>query len=421
MSAAELGVCDAHDHLFFRSAQLAGQELDDVDAAVAELRAFAALGGQAVVQWTPFGLGRRADLLAGVSRAGGVTVIAATGLHQAAHYGDQAMVRDVLPRLAGLFTEELTTGMRPDPGTAGDAGIGLPRAGLIKVAGNFHHLDAHARQTMIAAAEAHHATGAPIGVHHELGTAASDVAELLCGQLQVPADKVILGHLNRQPDAYQQRQAAETGAFLAFDGPSRANHATDWRLHECLADLVGTATRTRSLSAATPPRPRPGPRPAAAPACPTCSGCCGRGWRPNSVRRWRRSSSPGTRPAPSAGPEAGRVDLGPRPERARLGAGDVADVRREPDRGRLGQVRLDVPVAGRGHDHHHEGDREHQHPGGSGQARPGGPLPAYHGRHLSYPVSLISLCSPYLYGRNQAAKNTTVRAPGSHRGLPPGR
>jgi predicted metal-dependent phosphotriesterase family hydrolase len=42
VSAAELGVCDAHDHLFFRSAQLAGQELDDVDAAVAELRAFAA-------------------------------------------------------------------------------------------------------------------------------------------------------------------------------------------------------------------------------------------------------------------------------------------------------------------------------------------------------------------------------------------
>ena len=47
--AAELGVCDAHDHLFFRSAQLAGQELDDADAAVGELRAFAALGGRAVV------------------------------------------------------------------------------------------------------------------------------------------------------------------------------------------------------------------------------------------------------------------------------------------------------------------------------------------------------------------------------------
>ena len=73
------------------------------------------------MQWTPFGLGRRADLLAGVSRASGVAVIAATGLHQAAHYDDPAAVRATLPRLAGLFIEELTTGMRPDPGTAGDA------------------------------------------------------------------------------------------------------------------------------------------------------------------------------------------------------------------------------------------------------------------------------------------------------------
>jgi len=236
--SADLGICDAHDHLFFRSAQLPGQELDDADAAATELRSFGELGGQTVVQWTPFGLGRRADLLAGVSRASGVAVIAATGLHQAAHYDAPAAVRAMLPGLAGLFIEELTAGMRPDPGTADTEAGPLPRAGLIKVAGSFHHLDAHARQTMIAAAEAHHATGAPIGVHHELGTAALDVADLLCGQLQVSADRVILGHLNRLPDPYQQWQTAETGAYLAFDGPSRANHPTDWRLHECLAELV---------------------------------------------------------------------------------------------------------------------------------------------------------------------------------------
>jgi predicted metal-dependent phosphotriesterase family hydrolase len=70
--ARDLGVCDAHDHLFFRSAQLPGLELADADAALGELRAFAALGGRAVVQWTPFGLGRRADQFAAVSRAADV-------------------------------------------------------------------------------------------------------------------------------------------------------------------------------------------------------------------------------------------------------------------------------------------------------------------------------------------------------------
>jgi hypothetical protein len=76
----------------------------------------------------------------------------------------------VLQRLGELFVEELTRGMRPDPGTEGEvnpAGL-LPRAGL------------------------------------------------LCGTLQVPPGKVILGHLNRLPDLSLQPQTAETGAFLAF-------------------------------------------------------------------------------------------------------------------------------------------------------------------------------------------------------------
>jgi predicted metal-dependent phosphotriesterase family hydrolase len=65
-------ITNSHDHLFFRSAQLPGQELDDKEAAIAELAAFRALGGQRVVQWTPFGLGRRAEWLAEVSQASGV-------------------------------------------------------------------------------------------------------------------------------------------------------------------------------------------------------------------------------------------------------------------------------------------------------------------------------------------------------------
>ncbi|MZD06549.1 phosphotriesterase, partial [Streptomyces sp. SID5785] len=81
-----LGVVDAHDHLFFRSPLLKGQELDDTGLAREELAAFAAVGGGTVVQWTPYGLGRRAAELPALSAATGVHVVAATGLHQSAHY-----------------------------------------------------------------------------------------------------------------------------------------------------------------------------------------------------------------------------------------------------------------------------------------------------------------------------------------------
>ncbi|MEU6507966.1 phosphotriesterase [Streptomyces sp. NPDC046942] len=233
----ELGVCDAHDHLFLSSPQFPGQELDDTVAARAELTAFRAVGGAAVVQWTPHGMGRRAADLPELSRATGVRLVCATGLHQAAHYDPELLdqLRDA--GLAGLFVAELTEGI-------GTTGV---RAGLIKVAGGFHALDAHARWTMKAAAEAHHATGAPIAVHLELGTGALDVLDLLCGESGVPGDRVILGHLNRSPDPVVQREAAASGCWLAFDGPSRAHHATDWRMPEAVRALAEAGFADRLL------------------------------------------------------------------------------------------------------------------------------------------------------------------------------
>ncbi|WFB06402.1 phosphotriesterase [Streptomyces sp. LX-29] len=298
--AAELGVCDAHDHLFLRSPLLPGQELDDPAAAADELRAFAAAGGRAVVQWTPYGMGRGAGHLAELSRATGVRIVAATGLHQARHYAP-ALLDRVRDRLAELFLAELTLGIgrvegiegfEPStdlevPGSGGGAARRAthaghdaetpprverdrvtapraerdtetppraervsetsPRAGLIKVAGGFHGLDAHARATMAAAAVAHHRTGAPIGVHLELGTGALDVLDLLCGELGVAPDRVILGHLNRSPDLPVHRKAAELGAYLAFDGPSHAHHATDWRLSDALSALADAGHADRLL------------------------------------------------------------------------------------------------------------------------------------------------------------------------------
>ncbi|MET8130739.1 phosphotriesterase [Streptomyces sp. NPDC005251] len=231
-----LGVCDAHDHLFFGSPQLPGQELCDASAARAELAAFRAQGGGSVVQWTPYGLGRRAADLPLISRDSEVHVVAATGLHQAAHYTPE-LLSELRGTLAGVLVAELTTGI-------GTTGV---RAGLIKVAGGFHALDAHARWTMTAAAEAHHATGAPIAVHLELGTGALDVLDLLCGELGVPPHRVILGHLNRSPDLVAQREAAESGAYLAFDGPSHANHATDWRMPDAVRALADAGFGGRLL------------------------------------------------------------------------------------------------------------------------------------------------------------------------------
>ena len=64
------------------------------------------------MQWTPFGLGRRTRELAWISKETGVHVVAATGLHRAAHYSP-SLLRRVVDDLVRLFVADLSRAPAP--------------------------------------------------------------------------------------------------------------------------------------------------------------------------------------------------------------------------------------------------------------------------------------------------------------------
>lgn len=258
LAPAELGVTDSHDHLFIRSLLLPGQELDDPAAAEEVLRAYAAAGGRTLVQWTPWGMGRGADALAALSRATGVHIVAATGAHQAAHYapghfsaapavagapdgssGGAATARAPYADLAARLVAELSTGLPGAP-----EGV---RPGLIKIADDAGPLTGHTRRTMAAAAEAHHATGAPIAVHLEPDGDAHGILDRLHRRHGVSPDRIVLGHLTRFTDRSLHRSLAAEGVFLALDSPSRIGHPADLQAFEVIADLVEAGHADRLL------------------------------------------------------------------------------------------------------------------------------------------------------------------------------
>lgn len=238
IESEQLGVCDAHDHLFLASPAIPGTPLDGTEAAEREACAFREAGGQAIVQWSPTGTGRQVHELARISKSTGLQLVAATGQHRRLLYDRPGASTPAEPAskdadaLTRLFVQELTEGI-------GVAVEGSPpvRAGIIKVAAGYHSTDAHERRGLRAAAAAQLQTGAPICVHLELGTHALAVLEILAGH-GAPAHGVILGHLGRNPDLRLHRAVAATGAWLCLDGPSRATHATDWRLLDVLAGLL---------------------------------------------------------------------------------------------------------------------------------------------------------------------------------------
>lgn len=223
----DLGITDAHEHLFLRSPALAGEELDDPVRAIEEVSDAHAVGLAAIVELTPIGLGRRPDLMRQVAAATGVTIVGATGYHRDAHYLPGHWVNEASEtQLIDRMVIDIEQGMHPadwhDPSMPLDAA----RAGVIKAGASYHHISLGERRRLAAAGEASRRTGVPIVVHTEVGTAAHEIVELLTAAGVAPA-AIILAHLDRNPDPELHLELAERGVYLLYDTVGRIKYQPD--------------------------------------------------------------------------------------------------------------------------------------------------------------------------------------------------
>ena len=225
-----LGRVDYHEHLFQVSPLLPGDELDDEDASREETRQFAASGFDTMVDATPLGLGRRPAAANRIARATGVTVVLTTGLHRREHYRDDDPLLGLgVDYLAAAFEADLTEGAA-EPGGGRDPSV---RAGVLKAGIGYWRIDALSARVIEAVGRAHAATGAPVMVHLEHGTAAFEVLDALA-RAGVPAHRVALAHIDRNPDPGLHAELAAAGAFLGYDGPARAREHPDAVVLACL-------------------------------------------------------------------------------------------------------------------------------------------------------------------------------------------
>jgi 5-phospho-D-xylono-1,4-lactonase len=225
----ELGPCDAHEHLFLVTPAQPGDEYSDVAKAIEEAETLRAGGARALVDWTPIGLGRDLDGLRAVSEATGLHIVAATGLHRDVHYAaDDPLRGETDDALADRFVAD------------------LERCGIIKVGAGYHTLTPFEERAFAAAAAAHSRVGAPVCVHTEHGTMGLAIVERL-RELGVPPERVILAHVDRNPDAGEHAETAATGAWLQLDGPGRTKYWPDSTILALIADLAKRGHADRLL------------------------------------------------------------------------------------------------------------------------------------------------------------------------------
>ena len=224
---ADLGVVDAHDHLFIDSPAMPGQSFTDVDRAIDEVRDGQATGIATIVEMTPIGLGRRPSGMRAVANATGVAIVAASGYHRDAHYPAGHWVHDAtVELLQDRIVTDLTVGMHPadwlDPGLPLDPA----RAGAIKGGASYHRITRSERRRLEAIAGASAATGAAILVHTEIGTAAHEIVDLL-EAAGATTDRVALAHLDRNPDWELHAEVAARGVTLEYDTIGRTKYHPD--------------------------------------------------------------------------------------------------------------------------------------------------------------------------------------------------
>lgn len=238
LPAAELGVTDAHDHLFLRTPALPGQELDDLEGAIEEVLDGRRSGIGAIVEMTPIGCGRRPDLMRALSEATGVPVIAATGYHRDAHYPAGHWIHEAsVETLAERIVTDLEQGMHPADWLDPSLPLDPARAGVIKAGASYQRITRSEGRRLEAAAIASRRTGAAVLVHTDVGTCGHEILDRLEAH-GVPAGRVILAHLDRNPDAELHAEIATRGAMLEYDTPGRIKYRPDSVLLELIESVV---------------------------------------------------------------------------------------------------------------------------------------------------------------------------------------
>jgi phosphotriesterase-related protein len=229
------GIVLPHEHLTIDYGDMLGRPTP-VDAGLRHhcldvLRRLRAAGVGTVVDCTPPGYGRDLALLAELSRASGVSVIASTGSFcEQWHPQPQWVVDASVEELARWFVAELTDGTQP--------------CGTIKVATSAGSMTPREEKLLTAAAVAHRQMRSPIVSHTTAGLGLEQL-DLFVGAGVDPRSVLVSHVCSADEPAEYAVEIARRGAYVGFDRLGHAAHDLDhWarlvqRLHrEGLANRV---------------------------------------------------------------------------------------------------------------------------------------------------------------------------------------
>jgi phosphotriesterase-related protein len=160
-------------------------------------------------------MGRDMRRMSMLSKASGINVVASTGYYKTPYLPDEVRNKDAR-ELAEVMINEIRDGI-------GDTGV---KAGIIGEIGTSDVFTDDERKVFTAACYAHNETGAPIYTHTTMGRLAIEQLELLKSN-DVNLEKVVIGHVDLNPDIDYYRRILDYGCYVGFDTIGKTNFQPD--------------------------------------------------------------------------------------------------------------------------------------------------------------------------------------------------
>ncbi len=210
-SADEVGLILPHEHIFVDLGPIAEENwraatAEQVIPVMApEIAKIQAQRVTALVESTPVGVGRRADIDRAVSEATGLPVLVPTGI-----YRQPWIPRWALDASEDTLTEWMTGELT---GEIEESGV---QAAWIKVSAGDDGITLAETKVLRAGARAGRATNAIIGSHTIRGRMVQDQLDILEGA-GYTAERFIWIHTQAEPDFALHLEMAQRGAWLEYD------------------------------------------------------------------------------------------------------------------------------------------------------------------------------------------------------------
>ena len=272
VDSKDLGIVDAHEHLI-RTGGLEilknGEDwrLNDVEKATNEVKLFAKAGGKTIVDMNPISNGRDIRMLLQIAKAvPEVHIMTCTGFHEGRIYDNVIhwSATYEINRIANLLIADIEEGIDIYDYNGPYVERSSAKASCIKI-GTAYGLVTPIEEKMIkAAAIAQKETGVCINTHTSGGTMAYEQAERLISY-GVKPEKIVIGHVQRNPDMWYHKKIAAMGVNFMYDGSYRIKYLPDssramliiemikagYQKHICLGTDAGRRTYHKTWGSGT--------------------------------------------------------------------------------------------------------------------------------------------------------------------------